>query len=1127
MKPVVLWMACLGLFCLGTAACAETIHVWTNSAVNGLGTAWSNAYWTIQGGVDAATNAGDVVLVTNGVYELGGAVTPGHSLSNRVCITSAITVESVNGPSSTFIVGASHGGTNGPTAVRCVYLTDDSALVGFTLTNGHTRTSGHSELEQSGGGVFLSNGGLVSRCRIIGNSAPNGGGVSIFSDGILENCLLSGNTAVSDGGAVYCNGAGTLRNCTLSDNSAGSEGSGVWNYEGDTIRNCIVYGNTPGGTGNIHDERLDAPMEVLYTCSPGLSGSGNITNNPQFIDAASGDYRLLTNSPCIDAGTNAYAHGSTDLDGNPRISNRTVDMGAYESPGSAPVAGFSGCLDLDGADDYVRIADHDALDMTNNYTLECWFRADQLGWLRGLIGKYHGVEGSGQSKGYLLRLYDTELDFDGGFSSGLGLKTGVWYHTAAVNAGGARTLYVNGAPVPIGSASYTVETNAAPLTIGVDYLASPRYLDGRMDEVRIWNTALSADAISNWMYREVDATHPSYANLVAYYKLNDGSGAVAADAVGTHDGTLSNMTEAAWIDSDVPGGYTLRPGETATGRLVGSDVDGASSNGYDWALSFEIVQQGVLGTATVVTDNVFSYTVNAEVGGHDQFTYRVRDDTGSTSNVETVSIMVHGLHAGNSPVHYAWTNSPSQAWPFTNWVTAAHTIQQAVDAANSNDTVSVTNGVYDMSGAATPAYSLTNRVCITRTITVQSTSGPDSAFIVGSGPIGDSAIRCLYVNTNATVNGFTFTNGHTMAGDDPHWQNKSGAGVCLDGAGSISNCVIAGCSAGGSGGGLYAVGDAGGPRAETAGQTRNLRIMGCSAGTDGGGAHLVNGGALRTGLVLDNTAGADGGGIYAEVGGRVYNCTVVGNSAADGGGVSVFFDANIINNIIYFNSAPTNANLTPWAAANPAYCCLAPNPGGAGNITNDPQFVNAANSDYRLQGTSPCVDAGNNSHMPSGPGLDGVPRPLDGKNDGTNTVDMGCYEYLHRAADSDGDTMTDGFEDEYGLDPTDPADATGNLDNDPHNNREEFIADTDPTNPASYFCISNISVSSPVTVYFESSSNRFYTMNYCSNLFDAAWTNVPGAGPEQGEGGPDFLGDTNEPAKGPFYRLEVELPGGG
>src|SRR5215470_15935954 len=58
-----------------------------------------------------------------------------------------------------------------------------------------------------------------------------------------------------------------------------------------------------------------------------IRGIGNFTNKPLF---GFGSLRLQAGSPCINAGNNAYVTSSTDLDGNPRISGGTVDVGAYE-----------------------------------------------------------------------------------------------------------------------------------------------------------------------------------------------------------------------------------------------------------------------------------------------------------------------------------------------------------------------------------------------------------------------------------------------------------------------------------------------------------------------------------------------------------------------------------------------------------------------------------------------------------------------------------------------------------------------------------------------------------------------------------------------------------------------------
>ena len=57
------------------------------------------------------------------------------------------------------------------------------------------------------------------------------------------------------------------------------------------------------------------------------------------MDLSTGDFRLQGNSPCINAGHNAYVTSDADLDGLPRIVGGTIDIGAYESqaPGSVIV----------------------------------------------------------------------------------------------------------------------------------------------------------------------------------------------------------------------------------------------------------------------------------------------------------------------------------------------------------------------------------------------------------------------------------------------------------------------------------------------------------------------------------------------------------------------------------------------------------------------------------------------------------------------------------------------------------------------------------------------------------------------------------------------------------------------
>ena len=277
-------------------------------------TSWATAATNIQEALDAASQPGALVLVSNGTYATGGRVVYG-ALTNRVAITNAVTVRSVNGPAMTIIQGA---GPMGDSAVRCVYVGSNAVLEGFTLAKGSTRSSGDYDREQSGGGVCCESSGLLRNCTLIGNSATYGGGASW---GTLYNCLLTDNASSEAGGGAYW---GRLYNCTLTDNSTSNAGGGTC---ASTLYNCIVYYNT-ASRGSNYDERCT----LSYSCTtPHPGGTNNITDEPQFVNAANGDYRLLPSSPCIDRGINQnWMFDATDLSGNPRILNGTVDMGAYE-----------------------------------------------------------------------------------------------------------------------------------------------------------------------------------------------------------------------------------------------------------------------------------------------------------------------------------------------------------------------------------------------------------------------------------------------------------------------------------------------------------------------------------------------------------------------------------------------------------------------------------------------------------------------------------------------------------------------------------------------------------------------------------------------------------------------------
>jgi hypothetical protein len=225
----------------------------------------------------------------------------------------------------------------------------------------------------SGGGGGAA-GSILSQCLILQNIATNqGGGVMSCS---LNNCLIISNVVSSFrvnpgyGGGAYLS---TLTNCVLASN-VGTNGGGAY---ASTLVNCTVVANTAslgGGTsdcsnynsivyynngGDYYPSTTQYPLNYCCAPIPATNGIRNFTSAPLFVNPAASDYHLQSSSPCINSGNNAYIGNATDLDGNPRVTGGTVDIGAYEYQTPTSVISYAYLqqygLPTDGSADFANL----------------------------------------------------------------------------------------------------------------------------------------------------------------------------------------------------------------------------------------------------------------------------------------------------------------------------------------------------------------------------------------------------------------------------------------------------------------------------------------------------------------------------------------------------------------------------------------------------------------------------------------------------------------------------------------------------------------------------------------------------------------------------------------------------
>ena len=218
--------------------------------------------------------------------------------------------------------------------------------------------------------------------------------------------------------------------------------------------------------------------------------------------------------------------------------------GVIDGGSGGPIANV---LSLDGTNDYLSVADTAELDVNSNFTIETWINLDTVATRQVILNKgnaYLFAVGAGGKLSFIAvdGVVATDLA-----TTSAHVSAGAWTHVAVVfDASQDANFYVNGVLVETVAGTTTIQSTADVMDIGRQS-AGLNQLNGKMDNLRIWNDVRTAAELADGMTRTYDYDE---AGLVAQYTFDDFSGTTVRDtAVGfsgvpakinNSDGTLTN-----------------------------------------------------------------------------------------------------------------------------------------------------------------------------------------------------------------------------------------------------------------------------------------------------------------------------------------------------------------------------------------------------------------------------------------------------------------------------------------------------------------------------------------------------------------------------------------------------------
>ena len=448
-----------------------------------------------------------------------------------------------------------------------------------------------------GGGGYNSSGYVSGQTTTNGSNGGNASNNNYRGPGIGGNngYGATGGTYGGNAGGFYSNGSGNYNYYSelgIGFRNGGNGGNGQYGGRGGFGGGGGGYGGA-GGAGGYSGGGGGA---WNYGGAGGGGGSFNSGTDQTNIAGANADHGIVIITPA-DGIANSIPEAlaqtvslnedetlSINLNGN----DDDGDALSFALESSGPQHGtitqeFSSSLDFDGINDVVFIPDAPAFDFgTSAFSVSAWFKKE--GQNRGDIISLKGPYGD---FGFLLNSDETFGIYFNSWAVTNGSHTftlNEWHHAVFVrDNNGNLTTYLDGVPDGSGYQNANVSSNLGDLRIGANHNNGVTTLhhDGEIDEVAFWANELSPNEVIA-LYNNgtpVDADHNSgqylsASGLTAYYKFDEGSGAIVTDH--TPHGNDGNVIGANWITQGNPNQlvYTPHPNYHGTDSFSFTAYDG-------------------------------------------------------------------------------------------------------------------------------------------------------------------------------------------------------------------------------------------------------------------------------------------------------------------------------------------------------------------------------------------------------------------------------------------------------------------------------------------------------------------------------------------------------------------------